>query len=189
MAQQLGTSWATLGNLESYSFYSDGLPFDFEYAIDGYYEKISNTTVRIHLRAWIKANTGYSWTDANKSWRIWCTDGASFDTSSQNDSAYIDSNGHHLPNDNGVSFDITQSGYFSGATFNVHFNYEIPYASQDHTLDRSVSIRTSGIYVPYNTKSKSPIKAFAPVQGKSKEALKIYRGDANNKSKIIYTKG
>lgn len=53
----------------------------------------------------------------------------------------------------------------------------------------TLTFRTKGTYVPYSGLSKSPIKVFVPVNRRSKEALKIYVGDANKKSKRVYMKG
>ena len=133
----IGTSWSVLVSRD-FSFSYGGYSFTFRQNIDGYYEQLNSTTARVHLRAWIENITQWSWTGTNKSWGIWCTDGASYDTGGRTDASTLPGyTGRLLPDANGVYFDIA-----AGSNFNVHFNYQIPIAGYNHTVDANVSIPT-----------------------------------------------
>lgn len=131
----LGTSWSTLA-VQSFNFSYGGYSFTFEQAVDGYYEKLNSTTARVHLRGWIKNASSWGWTGTNKTWGIWCTNGASYDTGGRTDSATMSAGvGHHLPDSNGVYFDIA-----AGSSFTVNMNYKIPIAGYDHTISAATSV-------------------------------------------------
>lgn len=133
----IGTSWSVLVSRD-FGFSYGGYNFTLRQNIDGYYEQINSTTARVHLRAWIENITQYSWTGTNKSWGIWCTDGVSYDTGGRTDATTLPAyTGHHLPDANGVSFDVSH-----GTNFNAHLNYQIPIAGYNHTVDVNISIPT-----------------------------------------------
>lgn len=130
----LTTSWETL-TVQDFSF-TYGYNYTFRQAIDGYYEQLNSTTARVHLRAWIEnRNSVYGWDGSNKNWRLW---GSSYDSGTRTDSAALPANfGRHLPDDNGVTVDVS-----AGSSFTVSYTYNVPIAGYSHTISVSVSVPT-----------------------------------------------
>ena len=134
----LPTSWGSVaGGTVNFSY--SGLSFSFRIYIDGYYQKLSNTSARVHIRGYVDNPGPNGWSGTNKTYRLWITNNVGttiWDTGTQTDSATLYAGEGHYFYADGTK-DVSP-----GENLTYHLTYSVPAAGASNTIAGAAGVPT-----------------------------------------------